>query len=113
MRVISVIDDEDVIKKILKHLGLWDRKARPPPKATGPPNIQEYKIDYSISQLPMSARLLSGGSDKWLYVAPEYPETYPSGYLEWKNLHIGYLGTWPRLSNIAINRYPRLLLHSY
>ena len=37
-----------------------------------------------------------------LYVDPEYPETYPSGYLEWKNLHIVYLGTWLRLSNIAI-----------
>jgi hypothetical protein len=23
MKVISVIEDEDVIKKILKHLGLW------------------------------------------------------------------------------------------
>jgi hypothetical protein len=30
MKVISVIEDEDVIKKILKHLGLWDQKARPP-----------------------------------------------------------------------------------
>jgi predicted Zn-dependent peptidase len=69
MRVISVIDDEDVIKKILKHLGLWDQKVRPPPKATGPP-IQEYKIDYTDSQLPVS--------DKWLYVGPEYPETYPA-----------------------------------
>jgi endonuclease III len=36
MKIISVIEDEEVIKKILKHLGLWDRKARPPPKATGP-----------------------------------------------------------------------------
>jgi len=33
MRIIAFIDDEDVIKKILKHLGLWDQKARPPPKA--------------------------------------------------------------------------------
>ena len=86
MKVISVIEDEDVIKKILKHLGLWELKARPPPRATclranthrqaGPP-IQEYKIDYSISQLPVPARRLSGGSDKWLYVDPEYPEVYP------------------------------------
>jgi hypothetical protein len=47
MKAISVIEDEEVIKKILKHLGLWDKKARPPPKATSPPNIQEYKIDCS------------------------------------------------------------------
>jgi len=78
MRVISVIDDEDVIKKILKHLGLWDQKARPPPKATGPPKIQEYSVDYSVSQLPVPARSLSGGSDNWLYVDPEYQEVYPS-----------------------------------
>jgi endonuclease III len=70
MKVISVIEEEEIIKKILKHLGLWDRKARPPPKATGPPKIREPIIDYSMSQLPMS--------DKWLYVDPEYPETIPS-----------------------------------
>jgi len=27
MKIISVIEDEEIIKKILKHLGLWDRKA--------------------------------------------------------------------------------------
>ncbi|MFH1933590.1 MAG: hypothetical protein ABIN18_18650 [Pseudomonadota bacterium] len=37
MKVISVIEDEQAIKKIPKHLGLWEIKARPPPKATGPP----------------------------------------------------------------------------
>ena len=65
MKVISVIEDEDVIKKSLKHLGLWDQKARPPPKATGPPKIVEYSIDYSTSQFPVPARRLSGGSNKW------------------------------------------------
>jgi hypothetical protein len=68
MTVISVIEDEHVTKKILKHLGLWELNARPPPRATRPP-IQEYKIDYSISQLP--------ASDKCLYVDPDYPEVYP------------------------------------
>ena len=57
------------LKKILKHLGFWDQKTRPPPKATGPSKIQEYQIDFSTSQLPVS--------DKWLYVDPEYPEVYP------------------------------------
>jgi len=65
MKVISVIEDEDVIKKILKHLGLWDQKARPPPKANSPP---EYHIDYTNSQLPVS--------DNHLYVDPQYPETF-------------------------------------
>jgi len=63
MKVISVIEDEDVIKKILKHLGLWDRKARPPPKPPPKQKIHEYCIDYSESQLP--------ASDKWLYVDQE------------------------------------------
>jgi hypothetical protein len=49
MKVISVIEDQDVIKKILKHLGLWEVKPRPPPKATRLPKTPEYSIDYSIS----------------------------------------------------------------
>jgi hypothetical protein len=57
------IEDEDVIKKILKHLGLMEVKPRPPPKATGPQKTPEYNIDYSTSQLPES--------HTWLYVDPE------------------------------------------
>ena len=76
MKVISVIQDEEVIKKILKHLGLWEIKiyppsfwrARPPPRVTAPPKASECSMDYSDSQLPVS--------DKRLYVDPEYPETY-------------------------------------
>ena len=67
MKVISMIEDEEIIKKILKHLGLWEVKARPPPKATGPPKTVEHHIDYSVSQVPVS--------DKWLYVDPQYPES--------------------------------------
>jgi hypothetical protein len=70
MRVISFIEGQDVIKRILKHLGLWEVKPRPPPKATGPPKPPQYQIDYSTSQFSVS--------DKWLYVDPEYPETFPS-----------------------------------
>ena len=74
MKVISVIEDEVVIKKILKHLGLWpveslkverEMKPRPPPKPTQPTKIAEYSIDYSTSQLPMPARRPCGGSDNW------------------------------------------------
>ena len=53
-------------------LGLWEVKLRPPPKATGQQKTPEYSIDYSDSQLPEFTRRLSGGSDKWLYVCPEY-----------------------------------------
>ena len=69
MRIIAFIEDEKVIKNILKHLGLWEFKPRPPPKATGPAKISEYSIDYSISQLPVF--------DDYLHVDPEYPETFP------------------------------------
>ena len=68
MKIISVIEDKEIIKKILKHLGLWKVKARPPPRANALPKYEPY-IDYYDSQLPVS--------DKWLYVDPEYPEVYP------------------------------------
>ena len=80
MKVISVIEDEDIIKKILKHLGLWEVnppevwrvKPRPPPKANSPPMTPEYHIDYTDSQLPVS--------DNYLYVDPQYQEVYPEGH---------------------------------
>jgi hypothetical protein len=59
-----------VLRKILRHLGLWEVKPRPAPKATGPPKTPEYTIDYSTSQVPLS--------DKWLYVDPQYPATFTS-----------------------------------
>jgi len=78
MRIIAFVEDEEVIKKILKHLGLWEFKPRPPPKATGPAKISEYSIDYSISQLPVSDNLSrASGSNDYLHVDPEYPETFP------------------------------------
>ena len=58
------IEDENVIKKILKHLELWDQKARPPPKANTLPMAQEYNIDYTDSQVPVS--------DNYLYLDPQY-----------------------------------------
>jgi len=89
MKVISVIEDEEIVKKIHKHIDLWDRKERPPPKAIGPPKVREYSIDYSISQLPFFPDLASNEtgseSDKRLaeghdfsVIDPEYPETYSS-----------------------------------
>jgi hypothetical protein len=65
MRVISFIEDQDVIKKILKHLGLWEVKPRPPPKAIGPQKTPEYSIDYFDSQIPPS--------DNGFCVDPIYP----------------------------------------
>jgi len=54
MRIISFIEDDDVIKKILKYLGLWLVKKKPSPKANAPPHITETYLNYSESQLPPS-----------------------------------------------------------
>ena len=37
MRVIAFIEDPEVIKKILKHLDLWDVKRKPRPMANATP----------------------------------------------------------------------------
>ena len=67
MKVISIIEPPDVIKKILRYLGLWDRKARPPPKNVDP----KIRIDTSDSQLPPCG--------DYLYRDTEYPiEAYAS-----------------------------------
>jgi hypothetical protein len=45
------------------------------PKATGPPKVQKYSIDYSVSQLMGLPDVANdeNGSDKWLPVDPQYP----------------------------------------
>jgi len=69
MKILSFIEDEEIIKKILKHLGLWDAKQRPPPKAHAPPPT--VHIDYSDSQVPPC--------EDYLYTDPDYPiEDYAS-----------------------------------
>lgn len=40
MRVIVFIEDPDVIKKILKHLGLWDAKRKPRPTGNVNPPLE-------------------------------------------------------------------------
>jgi hypothetical protein len=55
MKIVSVMEDQDVIKKILKHLGLWEVKPRPPPRmAKTQPLYTAPNIDYSDSQVPPS-----------------------------------------------------------
>jgi len=63
MRIISFIEDPEVIKKILKHLGLWLVKRKPQPRANAPPG--HTHLDYSDSQIPPS--------EDRLYQEPEYP----------------------------------------
>ena len=50
MRIIAFIEDEPLVKKILKHLDLWDVKRRPPPRANSPPT--EAFIIYDEFSVP-------------------------------------------------------------
>jgi len=46
MRIISFIEDPQVVKKILKHMGLWEVEPRPPPRtAKAQPLLTEPHID--------------------------------------------------------------------
>ncbi len=49
MRIISFIEDSEIIKKILKHLDLWDVKHKPPARANGPPTETFTIYDESSS----------------------------------------------------------------
>ena len=68
MRVIAFIEDPEIVKKILKHLGLWNQKARPPSELRPEAERTQTLIDDSLSQVP--------ASDNYLYVDPQYPDTY-------------------------------------
>jgi len=69
MTIISFIENEEAIEKILKHLGLWDLKSKPPPRANAPP--VHVHLDYSDSQIPPS--------EDHLYKDPDYSiEPYTS-----------------------------------
>ena len=66
MKIIAFIKQAEIIEKILKHLGLWHVKTRPPPKIHSPP--EDFFTDYPDSQIP------PWDDD---YSDPDYPfETY-------------------------------------
>ena len=59
MRVIGSIEDPSVIRAILKHLGLWLVRARPPPKIHDPPICMHGtgrsaapSVSDDVSQIP-------------------------------------------------------------
>lgn len=52
LRVISCITDRPVVRKILRHLGLWLANARPVPRVHCPPHVPDNLHDPSFSQLP-------------------------------------------------------------
>ncbi len=52
MRIISVIEELDIIEKILRHLGLWDIRNHDPPKPAISNFIPDLIYDFSDSQIP-------------------------------------------------------------
>jgi len=50
MKIISFIEKAETIKKILKYLGLWLVKKRPPTRIHSPP--AELYADHPDSQIP-------------------------------------------------------------
>ena len=49
MRIISFIEDDLIVKKILEHLDLWDVKRKPPPRANSPPTEAFFIYDECSS----------------------------------------------------------------
>ena len=60
LKIIAFIEDEGVIEKILKHLELWEMKARPPPRAKTP--LVTIYLDDSDSQISSPTKKLGTGS---------------------------------------------------
>ena len=46
LKIISLIDGAPVIEKILRHLKLWDRPERPPPRA--PQTSLHYEPEVAV-----------------------------------------------------------------
>ena len=62
MKIIAFIAQAEIIEKILKHLGLWLVKKRPPPKIHSPPEencyfsqITPWDDDYTDPDYPFEA----------------------------------------------------------
>ena len=51
MRIISFIEDDEIIEKILRHLDLWETRCHDPP-APNAVHTPELTYDDSYSQLP-------------------------------------------------------------
>jgi len=46
MKIIAFIEQPETVRRILKHVGLWEFKSRPPPKIHSPPEIDYVDIQY-------------------------------------------------------------------
>jgi len=58
MRIIVFIEEEQLVKKILKHLNLWDVRRKPPARAHGPPT-DAFIILSSMMNSHRPARMIT------------------------------------------------------
>jgi hypothetical protein len=75
MRIIAFIEDQQLVKKILKHLNLWIVNRKPPPCANGPPT--ESFIIYDEFSSPCADNYIIDADRTTLRLSTGYPiETY-------------------------------------
>ncbi len=75
MRIISFIEDSEIIKKILKHLDLWDVRRKPAARTHGPPT--EALITYNVSSSPDVDDYIIDADRSTLRISTGYPiESY-------------------------------------
>ena len=70
MKVVSFIEDKDVIEKILKHLGIWLVKKKPSARANAPP--VHICLDYSACPPRPETGTGSGGATRLPIVGLDY-----------------------------------------
>jgi hypothetical protein len=75
MRIISFIEDDPLVKKILEYLDLWDVNRKPPARANSPPT--ESFIIYDMSSSPSADDYIIDVDRSTLRLSTGYPiETY-------------------------------------
>ena len=89
IKLISVIEDSEIVKKILKHLRLWDQKARPPHNGSTSPLKKKAKS----SILPRQKR-------DFLSPRPAQYCPLPESYLKSYCVYIAYAISWNRFCSI-------------
>ncbi|MEE9120793.1 MAG: hypothetical protein V3U56_05855, partial [Syntrophobacteria bacterium] len=71
MRIISFIEDQEVIKTILKHLGLWLVTRKPEPRANAPPENFRSIIPMHKSR-PLPNTFTATLNTLWMCAYPDF-----------------------------------------
>ena len=52
MRIVSFIDQEEVVRRILKHCNLWKEPPEKPPKVSITPETQKPEYEEGVDYIP-------------------------------------------------------------